>query len=1097
MAMQGVAALAWMLGVIGILAGSSPDRVESKLEGKIGRWSLVLLLGWCGFQLLSLPDSWAGLFWGGDAELVTRISEAPGWTIAVDRFVSLHTLLHWSGLGILAWGCSRQVKGPFSRSILLVGLVGLGVFQSIMGIFILKAPAGRICGTFGSPDVLGGMLAMTLSVTIGLLFSYVHGHERRGSSILHRLGYDWKIWRNVILVAAFGIQGTALYFTGSRGAAFATLVAIAILMTWMGREKPEYRSRLLAAGVVLVVLMVIFGLQGRRDNVMERTFGESGEFHQAKESRVDIWQSVATLCKRFPWGTGPGGTALVLPMFQTGAYGRFRLDYAHNDSLQFLGDLGWIGFGALVCGLGLVLRRGARGCRKNIEGGGESPWRMRGAWVAVVAALFHAQVEFNLSGRPGIQVVFAILLGLLWGTHSGRKESVEKPMEISIQKRVGMGVLLLPICALAVFLSLRAALAWRLHEGAAEAMGFSVDDKFWFQRPAVKPEEVLSMLGKATELAPHFSKIHGTAAEAQLVWQDRRIQEAARSILISSGEDVPAEWSMDSLLPAQEAAVRLAGVALRVEEKNMLQAALKEADAAVRLAPWDAMARVTRSKVLFRGRSQNGWDADAGIRARNDLEIATSLYPQDAGVLADACVALSLGECDPQSLENLLSWGRRALEIDPALGPIVLRAWRMAQIPVARLLELPKLPISFLWNLYANLQKQNRDEEAVACLGVLEKCIGKEKPPESSTLWNTALWEHWNGQQTQYRLRIAAERIMRSLQTGNVEDLQELLPTRAKLRRERFQEEWNRLNGGETSSEVLRRLRLREWELKNGLLPEWLLEFQLSELESGMTARWLQEPMMEVILLDGVSAEMLKRLTMNPSSLSDALCLKHVVDAKNAESTGKTIEALASLNALLNCEKIPRRFLHRVELWRAKLLEKEGHLKDAVEALQKASLACPSDPDVVEAMERLGCDPRKDWKDAGPNLDIGFRGERILLRSVYLEPDSDGREGISVHSVWRLRGGLPPDLQIEVRIRGQDGKILMKKNTVLDQEADAAFNRGNPIPGSLWTCRVPLSPMAEEGERVEISLVSENKRLISDEGISVLELNLNKLPHIP
>ena len=1097
LAMQGVAALAWGLGVLGVLAGRAETNSDTKPVDRMLIGSIVLLLGWCALQLVPLPASWAFLFWRGDAELLKKLSsESTGWTMAVDRFVSLHTLLLWSGLGVLAWGCSRQTKGSSSRAICLFGLMWMGVLQSILGIFFLRSPTGRIYGTFGSPDALGGLLAMTIPVTVGLLFSHLHWRERRGSSILHRLGYDWVVWRNVLFVAAFGIQGTALYFTGSRGAAFATLVAMVLLLAWLGRERPEFRSRLWVAGLALLVLTVLFGIQGRRANLMDRTFGQSGEFHQAKTSRVEIWRSAFTLCKNFPFGTGPGGTVLMLPMYQTGAYGRFRLDYAHNDFLQFWGDLGVVGFGALGCVLGLILWRGAGGCRRIPENHSESVWLMRGAWTAVLAALCHAQVDFNLSGRPGIQVVFAILCGLLMGVDSNDGESAENKMEKVRWRGLVRAGILLPICALAVHLSWRAACSWRLHEGAAAVLGLAVDEHLWFKRPDVNPEDVLSVLEKATKLTPGFSKIHCTASEAQLVRQDQQIQQAARSILASSGEEGPDVWNMEVLLPSQESALRLAGLALRVEEVKGLEAALKEANEAVRLAPWDALARLMRSKVLFRGTSRKMGDGDAALRARSDLELVTGLYPMDAGILADACLALSLDASEPKTEADLLDWGGRALEMDSSLGLTVLRAWRMAGIPVSRMLEIPKLPFSFLWSLYANLQKQNRKDEAEDCLLALEKSMDRQQPPADSAFWTPTLWKNWNILQAQYRLQITAERIKRCLREGDWERLHRLSETRAKLRHDRFQLEWDRMGLSETSSPVLRRLRLLEWESKQGLFPEWILEWHLLELESGMSAKWMQEALVEVILLDGISSENLKRLTTYRATMADAKFLGRVLDAKNAEATENMAEALSRVESLLDSGTVPPRFLHRIWLWRAMLLERDGHKTEAVEAIQKAALACSSDPDVKEVMNRLGAAPLDSGQDVVPKLDLGFRGEKCSLKTAFFTKETGVTEGRRLNLVWRFRGGLPPDLKMEVRIRGPNGRILMKNNTGVDQETWAHFNRGNPTPGSQWTWTIQLSPKAEGGERVEILLWSDNKLLISDEGLSSLELNMGKLPLI-
>ena len=86
---------------------------------------------------------------------------------------------------------------------------------------------------------------------------------------------------------------------------------------------------------------------------------------------------------------------------------------------------------------------------------------------------------------------------------------------------------------------------------------------------------------------------------------------------------------------------------------------------------------------------------------------------------------------------------------------------------------------------------------------------------------------------------------------------------------------------------------------------------------------------------------------------------------------------------------------------------------------------------------------------------------------------------------------------MEVRIRDQEGRVLVKKNAIVDQETSAHFNRGNPIPGSQWTWTVLFPPKAEEGKRVEILLLSDDKLLISDEGLFYIELNMKKLPLIP
>lgn len=1096
-----VAAMAWTLGVAGIAWRPPRDEGRADSSTRLAKGALVVLLGWCGWQLCPLPERWASLVWRGDGELLRQIAaDAQGFSIALDRFVSLHTLLLWAGLGVLAWACSRQIRGRPLLPFALSGLVVLGVVQSLLGIFVMKDPGGRISGTFGSPDALGGLLAMTLPLALGLVFYHSNQRVLRGRTgfqwWFHRLGDDWRAWRNPVLWLAMGIQWTALYFTGSMGASLAAGAAFGVLLVWQGKERPEFRGRLVAMGLVLAVLLVAVGLNGRSRNVLDRALGDSGEFQKSRNSRVEIWRAAAKLCRAFPWGTGPGGTALALPMYQGGVHGRYRLDYAHNDTLQFLGDLGPAGFGALGLLLGLVLWRGARACRSLPDGGSSSVWLRRGAWVAVLVALGHAQVEFNLSARPGIQVVFALLCGVLWG--SQREGGGRSPSASTDGKRrwkafeKGM----LAAGAAAVSLSLAAAWAWRLHEGAVAATGLAPDEHLWFRRPLFESSEAVEALTRASRLAPGFSTPHLTRAEARMALHDQQVRQTALSVRAAAETDPADEGILDAMNPADEEALSLARVALRVEEVERLRAALEDADAAVRLAPWEAMARLARAKILFRGSALKQFGAVAGSRGRRDVEIAVKLYPLDAGVLADACSVLARRSRQPGDLEDLLDWGSRALEMDASLAWTVLDSWRVGKVPVSRILNISRLPISSLWSLYTLLDKQNRREDARRCLVALDRCLAEARPPESSSLWNASTWKRWGIQQTQYRIRLSNEWLKRHLREGDWEGLGSLAESRAQFQKDRFQVELDKMELAGTASVVLRRLRLREWEASRGLSPEWTLEWGLLELEAGMPARQLQEPMAEVILLDGMSAATLGRLRECSDALADAPFLAGLLDAKVLEAAGQADAAVSALTVLRDSGTVPARFIHRILLWQADLLRQAGKTAEAVEALREAAMACPSDPDVEAALEQCGEVPVSGLTHGGPDLDIGFRGGQLRLRHACLEGDADETNGFALHLVWRFRGGLPPDLKMEVRVRGGEGRLLARKALSVDKEVSARFNRGNPPVGSQWTWTIPLPPSAESGKQVEVFLMAAEKRLVSDEGLGVVELSMPKLPRV-
>ena len=85
-------------------------------------------------------------------------------------------------------------------------------------------------------------------------------------------------------------------------------------------------------------------------------------------------------------------------------------------------------------------------------------------------------------------------------------------------------------------------------------------------------------------------------------------------------------------------------------------------------------------------------------------------------------------------------------------------------------------------------------------------------------------------------------------------------------------------------------------------------------------------------------------------------------------------------------------------------------------------------------------------------------------------------------------------MKAHVRIRNADGLPVGRKTIGLDEVPEARYNRGAPALGSAWLWTVPLPRLAAEGDRLEIALLSGGRRVPSDERLSILGMDMGRLP---
>jgi O-antigen ligase len=173
--------------------------------------------------------------------------------------------------------------------------------------------------------------------------------------------------------------------------ALCILFVIAVLTVGPRVPARKWRWYSFAAIGVAILLMLVFFPPGQ---LIARFADISSAGQISADTRLNFWKETFPLIKEFRWfGTGLGGFESPFLKYQATANG-YRVQFAHNDYLQYLAELGFIGFALLsVILIGIVVEI-FRGILKL----GEEDRRLLviACGSAFLAIALHSFVDFNL-----------------------------------------------------------------------------------------------------------------------------------------------------------------------------------------------------------------------------------------------------------------------------------------------------------------------------------------------------------------------------------------------------------------------------------------------------------------------------------------------------------------------------------------------------------------------------------------------------------------------------------------------------------------------------------------------------------------------------
>jgi len=293
--------------------------------------------------------------------------------------------------------------------LVIAGLEGLlGFFQ-----FYTDSSHGMATGTYVNRDHYVGLLEMVLPFAAMYPIAVLN-REREGS--LHETPAGPALQAGGILIFATMIL-TGIVLSLSRMGFLASLAALfvcgAAAVSLRGGPKvaaaipSTWRKSILVA---VVAVAVVLGFLFLPTDALVARFADLAKTDDiSADDRARIWRDAIGLVKAFPlFGCGLGGFESAFLRYKTVAP-MFTVDYAHNDYLQLLAELGVFGF---LAGIVLALRVLLAALGRAVETRSvDERFLMIACTGSLTAILLHSLVDFNLY-VPANAMVLAWVSGI-------------------------------------------------------------------------------------------------------------------------------------------------------------------------------------------------------------------------------------------------------------------------------------------------------------------------------------------------------------------------------------------------------------------------------------------------------------------------------------------------------------------------------------------------------------------------------------------------------------------------------------------------------------------------------------------------------------
>jgi O-antigen ligase len=399
----------WSLCCMGIACGLYYAVTCRTSLPSVGRLTSALLTGLvaiAAFQIVPLPLGWVAILSPARAELARASAIGLG---SVPQSITL-SVVPGQTLGYVITLAAYALVFLVLREIALVfrnrawcwvpiwPLLAIAAAEGILGISQNYAENGEgfARGTYVNRDHYAGLLELVLPFAllypIAILYRHRNPHESPARPAIKAccvlaLG-------TVILIAVIFSESRMAFFASLASLFVGAALAIAVRVLHLEPSiQPRVWRKVLPVALVGVVVSLGF-IFLPTDALIGRFAGLANTETISADTRAQIWRESVGVVKAFPvFGCGLGGYESAFLRFKTVAP-MSTVDFAHNDYLQVLAEMGVVGFSVGFLLLLVVLRSAFRGA---LYAHSLDDRLMSVACIAsLTAILLHSLVDFNM-----------------------------------------------------------------------------------------------------------------------------------------------------------------------------------------------------------------------------------------------------------------------------------------------------------------------------------------------------------------------------------------------------------------------------------------------------------------------------------------------------------------------------------------------------------------------------------------------------------------------------------------------------------------------------------------------------------------------------